>query len=83
VKKLIHRREFITASTAVAAGLSFGAGSSAAETPLGPPGGDRTTVQGTATPAAPLERGGLARVRGGGLGNGDGHGCLVEALLFS
>jgi len=54
VKKLIHRREFITASTAVAAGLSFGAGSSVAETPLLPPGGDRTNVQGTATPAAPL-----------------------------
>jgi hypothetical protein len=35
MKQLINRREFITASTAVAAGLSFDVGASAAPTPAG------------------------------------------------
>jgi hypothetical protein len=35
MKKLIHRREFIAASTVVAAGLRMGVGSSAAQTPSG------------------------------------------------
>jgi sugar phosphate isomerase/epimerase len=51
MKQPINRREFITASTAVAAGLSFGAGSSAAERPSGRGG---STAEGLATPAAPL-----------------------------
>lgn len=51
---MIHRREFITASTAVATGLGFGVGSRAAQTPAESRGIDRTTLQGSATPAAPL-----------------------------
>src|ERR1043166_4345997 len=52
MKQPINRREFITASTVVAAGWSFGV-PSAAETPSRGP-GDRTIAQNSATPAAPL-----------------------------
>ncbi len=54
MKQWINRREFITASTAVATELSFGAGSSAAQTPAGRPGGNLTIAQGPATPVARL-----------------------------
>ena len=54
MKQPINRREFIMASTVVAAGLSFGVGSNAAETPSQRPGTDRNIAQGPATPAAPL-----------------------------
>ena len=53
MKQPINRREFITASTAVAAGLGLGAGSSAAQTPAGP-GGGGAVAQAPAAPAAPL-----------------------------
>jgi len=45
MKQSINRREFITASSAVAVGLSFGADSSAAQTPGGRAAGDRPAVQ--------------------------------------
>ena len=41
----INRREFITASTVVAAGLSFGVCSSAGQTPAGRPGDDRASAE--------------------------------------
>ena len=45
MKEWINRREFITASTAAAAGLSFGAGQSAAQVSAGRPGGDRPSPE--------------------------------------
>jgi hexulose-6-phosphate isomerase len=45
MKQPINRREFITASTVAAAALSFGAGSSAAQTPAGRLGGDGSLDQ--------------------------------------
>lgn len=54
MKQRITRRGFITTSTAAAAALGSGVGSSAAQMPAERRGSDRATVQGSATPAAQL-----------------------------
>ena len=53
MKQWINRRDFITTSTGVAAGLSFGVGSSLAQTPSGSRGADGASGQKPSTPAAP------------------------------
>src|SRR5690349_17530390 len=50
----INRREFITTSTTVAAGLAFGVGSSAAQTASGSAQGGAAVAQTPAAQAAPL-----------------------------
>ncbi|HWV98616.1 MAG TPA: sugar phosphate isomerase/epimerase family protein [Candidatus Acidoferrum sp.] len=50
----INRREFITATAGVAAGLSLGVRSSAAQTPPGPPASKDAVAQVPASPPAPL-----------------------------
>ena len=53
MKQWINRREFIMASTGIAAGLSCGVASSPAQTPSGRPGTDRAIGHEPSTPAAP------------------------------
>ena len=54
MKQPINRREFITSSTALAAGLGLGVGSSGAETPAERRPGGGTVAQAPAAPASPL-----------------------------
>ena len=54
MKQPISRREFITASTAVATGLGLGVGSSAPQTPEGPRGDAGVVAPAPTAPAAPL-----------------------------
>jgi hexulose-6-phosphate isomerase len=50
MKQLLHRREFIAASTMVAAGLRIGVGSVAAQTPSGSQGSGHSTTPGVTAP---------------------------------
>ena len=54
MKQPINRREFITSSTALAAGLGLGVGSSAAQTPAERRPGSGAIAQAPAAPASPL-----------------------------
>src|SRR6266702_8879353 len=54
MKQPINRREFITASTAVATGLVLRVGSSAPQTPAGPRGDAVAVAQAPTAPATPL-----------------------------